>query len=206
MPIFRFRDKILLFIHIPKTGGTSVEKVLSDAGGVEALRDSVLIPGMPCTPQHFHAAILESLLPRGLCDFAFTIVRNPFDRLASEYKMRVLGPDRAIGFDDWFEVVLRRHARNPFVNDNHIRPQHEFLIDGADILRFEQSPMTALRYRLAQMGIDCPAEFPWERRSAHAEVLIRGDTAERIRTFYAEDFVRLGYRVDDLGGSLKLID
>ncbi len=36
--------------------------------------------------------------------------------------------------------------------------------------------------------------------------LIRGDTAERIRTFYAEDFVRLGYRVDDLGGSLKLID
>jgi len=35
------------------------------------------------TPQHLHAKVHTSMVPKG-----FTVVRNPFARVASEYKMR----------------------------------------------------------------------------------------------------------------------
>src|SRR5438045_277709 len=110
MPIFRFGDKILLFIHIPKTGGTSVEAMLKAGGGVEAMRHNAQITGLLCTPQHFHAEILSRLVPEGFSDFTFTIVRNPFDRLVSEFKMRVQGAGRDVTFDDWVDRVLTRYS------------------------------------------------------------------------------------------------
>lgn len=203
MPLFRFGGRILLFVHIPKTGGTSVEAMLKTCGGVEALRHSALIPDLPCTPQHFHAAILTKLVPPALYDFGFTIVRNPYDRLASEYKMRVLEREKAISFDAWVERMFARYARDPFVRDNHIRPQSEFLFDGLELFRFEDGAVQRIRDRLDRLGLVNAADVPWERRSATQSISMSPETAHRIAIFYAVDFERLGYDIGDFGPSLQ---
>jgi hypothetical protein len=203
MPIFRFESRIVLFVHIPKTGGTSVEKMLKDAGGIEALRYSEPVAGLPCTPQHFHADIITRLLPEKFCDLAFTIVRNPYDRLVSEFKMRVLEARRDLAFDAWVERAFGRYSRNPFANDNHIRPQSEFLLDRVEVFRFEDQPLLRIAERLATLDIPPVSDHPWERRSAATMLTLSPATAARIREFYAVDFERLGYRPDDYGSSLK---
>ena len=206
MPIFRFENRILLFVHIPKTGGTSVEKMLKDAGGIKAMRSSAQIAGLPCTPQHFHAEITDQLVPESFYDYAFTIVRNPFDRLMSEFKMRVLENRRDVSFNIWIDRILTRYSRNPFANDNHIRPQTEFVFDSVQIFRFEDKPLLHIFDRLQALGIGSATSIPWERRGATAELTLSSRTADRIREFYAADFEAFGYRIDDYGPSLALDD
>jgi hypothetical protein len=206
MPLFRFGDRIVLFVHIPKTAGTSIEKMLSAAGGIEAMRYGAQIPSLPCTPQHFHAEIITRLFPPAFYDAAFTIVRNPYARIASEYKMRVLAAGRNLGFDDWVARVFERYQRNMYVSDNHIRPQSEFLIEPLTIFRFEQLPMTAVRHWLAAIGIDLPTEIVWERRGEERQIVISRATAARIAGFYAADFEQFAYSIDDFGPSLVLGD
>lgn len=193
MPLFRFGARLVLFVHIPKTGGTSIETMLKSMGGIEAMRLSKAMPSLPCTPQHFHAELLEPLFPQGFADFSFVIVRSPFDRLMSEYRMRVLGRGRDEAFDDWVERSFARHARDPFASDNHFRPQHEFIFPGVKVYRYEDDPFARIAADLAGLGLLQLPSIPWERRSPAADVTMSEATAERVRSFYAEDFARFGY-------------
>ncbi|WP_140849628.1 sulfotransferase family 2 domain-containing protein, partial [Paracoccus sp. FO-3] len=87
MPFIQHNGKRILFIHIPKAGGTSVESWMK---GIAPLR--LFSMGIPhasrCTPQHYRAQDIEALLGEGFFDYAFTIVRNPYHRIESEYRMR----------------------------------------------------------------------------------------------------------------------
>lgn len=58
------------FIHIPKTGGTSVTSILKNSEGTEYVSTS-----------HNHIGKFEDIEDY----FIFTIVRNPFTRIASSY-------------------------------------------------------------------------------------------------------------------------
>ena len=193
MPLFRFGARLVLFVHIPKTGGTSIETMLRSMGGIEAMRHGRIMPGMPCTPQHFHAELLEPLFPPGFADLSFAIVRNPFDRLVSEYRMRVLGRGRDEGFDDWVDRSFARHAKDPFASDNHFRPQHEFIFRGVRVYRYEDDPFGRIAADLGGLGLPAPSSIPWERRSPAAPLTMSGATTDRIRSFYAEDFARFDY-------------
>ena len=204
MALYRFNDKLVLFVHIPKTGGTSTMRLLASIGGMEAFRQPVPNPDLPCTPQHFHAAILRDLIPPGFVDLAFTIVRNPFDRLASEYRMRIQEPQHDLSFDEWVLRTLRRYRRNPFINDNHVRPQHEFLMPGVRQFRFEAAPFQAICDAMAEFGVAPPADIPWERRAAHLPLTMTPETARSIVAFYAADFEALCYSWEDLGNTLRL--
>ena len=55
------------------------------------------------TPQHFHANIYQKIIPEGFYDYSFCIVRNPFDRLVSEYAMRDTDD---YSFDDWVKFIF----------------------------------------------------------------------------------------------------
>ena len=83
---------VLWYLHIPKTGGVSVEDMASKSGHVtgacivHSFGDSALpyplAPGFSMEPYHTP--------PRRFVPYSFTIVRSPYSRMISEFNWRAL--------------------------------------------------------------------------------------------------------------------
>ena len=130
MPVFYKEGKTILFIHIPKTGGTFVEALFKRNGyEIEFLAHGnnrgFLNTVMHISPQHLHLNVLENIFDLSKFDFIFTVVRNPIDRFKSEYRMR--NPDGKVPINAWGERVMERFETNPGYLDNHLRPQVDFI-------------------------------------------------------------------------------
>ena len=118
-----------IFIHIPKTGGVSVEDAAAKAGHVtgacvvHAFGDANLpyavAPGFDCEPYHTP--------PLRFVPFSFTVVRDPYARMVSEFNWRAMWDERVaeeMRGGKWsftcgdFEDAVRDHvaqvAENPF--------------------------------------------------------------------------------------------
>jgi len=96
-------DKKFLFIHIPKTGGNSIQTVLKEFSG-----DQIVIEeGLPEDKEGFevvnprygtrkHSTLCKyyASMDPGLYNqlFKFTVVRNPWDRMVSHYFSPHRGP------------------------------------------------------------------------------------------------------------------
>ncbi|SLN33305.1 Sulfotransferase family protein [Roseivivax jejudonensis] len=196
MPLYRFDTALICFVHVPKTGGSSLEKALRAMGGVQAMHCGKAMPYTRCTPQHMHAAVLDVFAPEALTDLRLAVVRHPFDRLRSEYRMRRAGEIArgrpAPDFDSWVERVFERYARNPYVHDNHVRPQTAFVTETTTVFRFEDGLEAPLEEIARRVG--CPAApLGHERRSDPVEITASDETVARIETFYAHDYRRFGY-------------
>jgi hypothetical protein len=192
MPLFRRGPQTILFVHIPKTGGTSIEEAFKAIGWVEALRVQDPLGYSVATPQHLHAAIYTRWIPKAFYDYGFAVVRNPFARLASEYKMRVTGAG-SLPFGDWLDSIFRAYTDRPYIGDNHFRPQVEFIAPNLQIFRFEEDIPSIIEKVFAILDIKGAHPIPHLRRGD--EQIIRCDRAavRRIAQFYAADFEAFGY-------------
>ena len=126
MPLARIADKILFFAHIPKTGGASIESYMAAKGQI-ALRYAFRQGWSRATSQHMHAEIHRRLVPEAFCDQSFTVLRDPMDRLQSEYRYQRDRGATQSDFNPWARLMLGLVQSNPYVMDNHLRPQAEFL-------------------------------------------------------------------------------
>lgn len=195
VPVIRISDKQVLFIHVPKTGGSSIEARLAQFGSVQlGARD--LRTSFPCSPQHFHRALLEQLFRASDFDWAFMVVRHPVSRIVSQYqyqtrKRRLLRP--ALPFSSWLRKALLMRRMNPYLRDNHMRPQHEFEAFGAEVFRYEDGLEAPLEAFGRAVGV--PAEGALDRHKQSAPANVEPSTADvrLIRRAYAEDFERYGY-------------
>lgn len=125
MPIF---NNEITFIHIPKTGGTSIEKFLQSKGYKMTMwvpNPSVLINGH--TPQHSTYKELESL--NLLTDKIFTVVRPEAERCVSEYYYLKKWKTKASGlftnFDEFLDLFLNKDNYQLF--DYHNMPNKDFI-------------------------------------------------------------------------------
>lgn len=122
-------EKKCLFIHIPKVAGTSLIAFLQDKGA-EPRPPSMPDDPFDPPPPHLRAGdyLKYDLVSPEQFDayFKFAFVRNPWDRLVSEYVYR-LRP-RKYDFKTW---VFHRFPR-PSWDDRycHVIPQYDFLHDG----------------------------------------------------------------------------
>ncbi|BBL76475.1 sulfotransferase family 2 domain-containing protein [Methylomagnum ishizawai] len=162
MPLYLLENKLVLFIHVPKAGGTSVEEYLSKH--YLGLLDRGFRGHLPCSPQHFHAAMLATALKDAPLDYVFMVVRNPWDRLRSEYKFRKrhFKDAKDVDFDEWVERAVAAYRKNRFHLDNHLRPMSEFLLPGTEVFKLEEG-LAALRDTLVQRypaAIDAAWRFP----------------------------------------------
>jgi hypothetical protein len=125
-----------LFVHIPKTAGMSVEHVFLRLVGLTwGTRAPLLLRGNddpalgPPRLAHLKAGEYVALghlsAQQFESYFKFSFVRNPWDRIVSEYKYR----RHPVKID--FKTYLFRHLPTPGWTDTycHIIPQHDFLYD-----------------------------------------------------------------------------
>lgn len=198
MPAFRFGDKLILFLHIPKAGGTSINSWLAEHAP-QSLYQKHRPAAFPCVPQHFHGALLDSLFAPGFFDFSFCVTRNPYSRILSEYNYRITRPrlkNRILpkpSFDTWLRRALSGYEKDPYIHSNHIRPQHEFLIGDTEHFRLEDG-LAPLRRRLAELtGLALESEIPRKNPSIPTATDMSASAAARVREFYARDFELFGY-------------
>lgn len=210
MPLHRIGDKIVLFVHIPKTGGSTIEAWLNDLGP-RALKYPGKYEGLLVAPQHFHADLLEKIIPNDFYEDAFCIVRDPFERLMSEYRwvFRRKMPlskrlwlqsakshevDLSWHFAKWVRKQLSRTDKDPLTRDNHIRPQSDFLgVEKCRVYRFEDGFDTIMADLAKRWNVPGPGHVPHENATNKRPLQVGDKTRKLIDTFYAQDFERLGY-------------
>jgi hypothetical protein len=199
MPFVRYKDRNVLFIHIPRTGGTAVDRWLNELGELKLFNHS--LPAFSkVTPQHLRINDVEELFGGSFFDYAFTIVRNPFDRIASEYRMRCnlglnihwQGPPR---FPTWLENALEVYRKNPFHLDNHLRPQWEFVSARLGIFRHEDGLATVLERVAGDIGAPRPGALAPKLARDEGAATVHFDVAEtaRVLDVYGRDFETFGY-------------
>lgn len=199
MPFVELNSKRLLFIHIPKTGGTSIERWLAQFAALK-FRTMGLPEASKCTPQHFRMRDIRALFGENYFDYSFAFVRNPYDRMESEYRMQATLQKAGFwkeyqSFSMWLEANLSRAKNNPFHADNHFRAQWEFLGSDVDIFKFEDGLMRGLEKAATLLGISLPEQFPHELSTSRSEVVIQWDLADRIlvQEYFRKDFELFGY-------------
>jgi hypothetical protein len=216
MPISHVHRTI--FVHIPKTAGTSVEAVLGMHGektdiGVKPYVNQEVdrehLYGQDL--QHMTAADLKQVLQHdGTFDryFKFSIVRNPWDRLVSVFAWTNQKWAKGIELSDAeFEAAVRqlhalfitaRAARQPPRVGPHWWPQVHFLVDRDRkplldfIARHENLAVDWMRIR-EKIGIQ--ADLPLRMRSHHRpyQSYYNATTRDMVAEIYADDIAALSY-------------
>ncbi|WP_404324925.1 sulfotransferase family 2 domain-containing protein [Cobetia sp. UIB-001] len=142
MPIIYKDDISIFFFHIPKCAGTSIEKAFVNNDFLMDLHNpkhayKPLSRLFKCSPQHYHYNMVSSIVDLSSFDYCFTVIRDPIDRLISEYKMRAKHHVNPPGFNVWLKRINSLYKKNPFILDNHIRPQSDFI--GGEVKVFDLS-------------------------------------------------------------------
>ncbi len=211
MPFVKTGGKILYYAHVPKCGGTSVEDYLSERFGTIAMLDRHFNSREPGTrwtktsPQHVDAESLEHILPLAFMDAVFTVVRHPVARAESAFHFQVnveksIPPDT--GFSNWLQGQIDMQAADRFVLDNHMRPQSDFVPEGAAVFHLEngldalipwlddfagnaEGPRSIGHSNKRKSGGEKSASPP-RAKPSDADMAV-------LREFYAADFERFGY-------------
>jgi hypothetical protein len=125
-----------IFVHVPKTGGTSIEHaILDDLGSKPDDKGELLLgpnPDKGCGPRrlnHFTAAefVKCGRVSREVFNayYKFGFVRDPWDRVVSTYKYLRLGGD----FKRFVCDILPNSLMESDYYGYFVRPQHDYLYD-----------------------------------------------------------------------------
>jgi len=183
MPIF---NNEYTFIHIPKSGGTSVEFFMGECGKRMSLysdNGSVFINGH--TPQHCTFRELNDL--GVLTDKIFTVLRPDVERTISEYfwlRERKAEVIRFFSnFDEFLDLFLNKENSHLF--DNHNLPNSDFLIDKSGridsrIKIFNYFDSQAIEQYLGMTGLGNHHHFKTQKNEEISE-----RQRKRIMDFYS---------------------
>ena len=204
MPLALVGGRPIFFAHVPKTGGTAVEDYMLRRFGPLAILDrnkrrGVTGTGLLMPATHLAAIDLAELLPPGTVTFA--MVRDPVDRLQSEYRYQQKASRASrLDFSTWLRVMLACLAREPRVYENHIRPQSDLVPEGAEIFHLERDGMTGMVAWLdAATGTTAPdvAVSEVNRSRARAPITLHREDVAAIEAAMAVDYDRFGFERRD---------
>lgn len=218
MPIFSRENKNILFLHIPKSAGSSVEMIARDLGWTESFsnrgKSLMELSHYKSSLQHLHAYPLENIFNLNEFDAIFTIVREPFSRLKSEYYWQKSQGITNLNVDDWIRDTFEKYRENNYIYDNHIRPQVDFIPSqtSLSIFKLEQEGvrkskelMMSLNY---EYGFKAPLSYKVnsilsffsfsmkEQKKSTKDPVVENRFDfyyDEIFDFYKKDYVELSY-------------
>lgn len=182
-----------VFIHIPKTGGTSIESVFIDNANIED------VAGKHNMVSDISSEFLKKY-------FTFTFVRNPWDRMVSYYKFRIKRSfdmyNHGDSFKEWIRFLCSDEVQKikayPF--NLAIKSQYEFLVSKSNeisvdyIGKFEnlQEDFDTI---CDKIGIS-RQELPYVNKTKHKYYTEHYDdeTREIVANKFAKDIEYFGYK------------
>lgn len=207
-----------IFVHIPKTAGTSIEEVFNCTNienlystersfklvlpynfKTSEIKDTALLK----TPQHLTLSELKDLLPHEVYTnyYKFCVVRNPYKRLASEYfyRLNTYFITRTSNFYiPSFEVLVNKlnlPQKERIIDfDGHLELQSNYINEDInDIFYYEQIDVCFNKiFSIKQKEV----KIPHKRKNPFSkpyQELYTPELQEKVYNFYKEDFIRFGY-------------
>jgi hypothetical protein len=193
MPIY---NKKILFIHIPKTGGTYIENKLKKYDEYNLFGYS---NDFQSYLQHFtYIQYIEILKTQINVYNKFTIIRNPYDRLYSAYKQKfnntsdpyLINMMKSYDFKDFVlnkleNLLINRHNNSYRGNITHILPQIEFIKDCNNIKIILYEKMNELTDYIARFDIN--EQFEYNNNNNTYIQQYDNDMVLKVNTLYNED-------------------
>jgi hypothetical protein len=200
----------IIFIHIPKCAGTTIEKIIGTSTEQQYFCNwKTTKKGQLKTSQHFTYLELKKELKVNWKDYyAFSVVRNPYQRFVSEYKYRKAvfrvskcKKDDPGSFLQFIKKLdLEKSARIQEF-DGHLETQSSFLKNkkgkiekSIEVFKFEELDKCweALE---SKTGVSYKEDY-WSRKSKYDvpyQNFYTPKTKSIIYNFYKEDFKNFGY-------------
>jgi hypothetical protein len=221
-----------IFVHVPKTGGQSIDRVFLKLHGLTWKTRSALLlrqnPDPAKGPERLAHLKATEYVSLGYVNadvfesyFKFAFVRNPWDRLVSEYHFRRLEPEKSFRrfVDESFAELDDYSDRS-----RHIIPQIDFVTDergeiNVDFIgRFETlaADFATVADKLGLGSVELGHHNRSARGGMGRKLFARRSRArvsrrlkdyydpklrDRVGEFYAEDIARFGYEFEVPGGS-----
>lgn len=193
MPIIEKGNTRILFVHIPKNGGTTIERWLGKTARL-MFYDEYPPPIYRVSPQHLPVSILKRLFGDGWWHYSFALIRNPYARAESEYFYRIKMGDKGLpDFSSWLIENINSTKENPFHMDNHFQTQTYFIDKSVEIYRLEDGLDSIVSKISAMLGIPGPSSNSKDNLSEKSEVIWSGQAVEIFNSFYGADFSLFGY-------------
>ena len=191
-------EKKCIFIHIPKTGGTSIEQFIKDYD-----KNNLLFIGVRNNRslQHLTGFQLMKLIPNIYKKYyKFSIVRNPYDKLLSEYYWNPsnIGYKSGKSKKDFLkkvsEIIKNKKYYDDIYND-HLIPQYYFIFYKNKLIVNELFKYEDLEWvsNYLKKKLKIFRNFPYLNKNDIEKEGWTEEEKEIIYDLYKDDFLYFGY-------------
>lgn len=154
--------KKYIFVHVPKCGGTTVEKGLLKSGFQLNFYDPDFFDKQKkwnkSSPQHITAKDLKRLIDIDFFDYCFTVVRDPISRFLSAFNHN-RGGNTLTGrklpwhksVDRFIKELEKTDDYFSYRFDNHFVPADSIVPHGSEVFYLEHG-LDPLKERLSEMA------------------------------------------------------
>lgn len=211
-----FPDKKIVYIKIPKTGSTSVYRYFADLDTYSTIINLNHLHGIRRDPRCFRRGkgwalgghvsaqdIRWHLKDEYARYFKFTVVRNPYERLVSNYFWQRAKSRAPVSFKGFVKALIEDPSVLPKQCQLHAIPQMHWITDEAgelivdQIIRLENIDQE-LRSTMRRLGLPEPV-LGRSNETSHAHYSNYYDDALRsgVQKLYQADIDFLGYQFED---------